>query len=234
MFEPIPTWREKLRIVMLWGGALLGLDTLTKLAAVAFLTEREALELLPGLSLTLLFNEQFMAAPAVQAVQEEGVSLVELAAAQVALAAGCCVGLPFARAEWSWWKRLAFFAAFTAGPLLALGALLDANWIALPERTLTLSDLFPIRAFSSLAMVALALALSRDRLMLVGWAWVVGGTLGNAFNGLYEPRGVVDFLLVPIVSPYVFNVADVVLGVGAGLAVLGMLRGAYRGLRERR
>ena len=99
-------------------------------------------------------------------------------------------------------------------------------------------------AFSMLSGQGLALALFTAALIagLVAWLvshpdapgllrtglWLIaGGGLGNLYDRL-TTGGVSDFIELAFVRFAVFNVADICICVGAGLVLLGSLRGVVR------
>jgi len=69
---------------------------------------------------------------------------------------------------------------------------------------------------------------ARQRLLQTAFALVLGGALGNIYDGFVFGR-VRDFLIVdldiPVFDPFpIFNVADSAICVGVGLLALGLLR----------
>jgi signal peptidase II len=133
------------------------------------------------------------------------------------------------------WSKDAVFAAFPHGephwvaehwfglqPVLNPGIM----WGKFPE----LSDYLPwfrlVAAVVVLAMVRSTPAAARR--MHVALGLVLGGALGNIWDGFSDIGKVRDFLLVdfdiPVFDPFpVFNVADSAICVGVGLLALGLL-----------
>ena len=68
---------------------------------------------------------------------------------------------------------------------------------------------------------------SRDALLSGALALVIAGALGNGWERLLSPRGVVDFIDVGVgaLRFWTFNVADIALTVGAGLLAIALWRG---------
>lgn len=68
---------------------------------------------------------------------------------------------------------------------------------------------------------------SRDALLSGALALVIAGALGNGWERLLSPRGVVDFIDVGFgaLRFWTFNVADIALTVGAGLLAIALWRG---------
>jgi signal peptidase II len=68
---------------------------------------------------------------------------------------------------------------------------------------------------------------SRNALLSGALALVIAGALGNAWERLLSPRGVVDFIDVGVgaLRFWTFNVADISVTVGAGLLALALWRG---------
>jgi lipoprotein signal peptidase len=198
---------------------LIALDAITKLAALAWLDEGSAaVRVTSGMSLGLVINEQLVAASTLDELEASDVGGGEVLAGVVLMLVGCAVALAFARATWPAWKRVLVVVLVVVVPALlasVIGPSIDAP--------LSFREMLPLRAASSLALVALLIRLARHPLIVAGTAVLLAGNLGNALNLLYHPRGVIDFLVVPLLSPYVFNVADVVIGVGATLFVIGVV-----------
>lgn len=66
----------------------------------------------------------------------------------------------------------------------------------------------------------------KDALVTGALALLIAGALGNAWERLFSPRGVVDFIDVGfgVLRFWTFNVADVSVTVGAGLLALALWR----------
>jgi len=66
----------------------------------------------------------------------------------------------------------------------------------------------------------------RDHLMAAATAFLMAGALGNAWQRLLAPRGVVDFIDIGLGATrfWVFNIADIAVYVGAGLLLLASAR----------
>lgn len=86
--------------------------------------------------------------------------------------------------------------------------------------------------FSVLALIVIALLLRmyreappHDRAMGAALGLIVGGAVGNLFDRLRSPRGVVDFIDVGMgdMRFWVFNVADMGVSMGAALLLYLML-----------
>jgi signal peptidase II len=71
---------------------------------------------------------------------------------------------------------------------------------------------------------------SRDALLSGALALVIAGALGNGWERLLSPRGVVDFIDVGFgpLRFWTFNVADIAITVGAGLLAIAYWRGESR------
>lgn len=134
------------------------------------------------------------------------------------------------------WSKAQVFASLEpgerlrlAGSWLAFVEVMNRGgiWGAFPEHSELLRAL---RVVAVVVVVAMIRTTRPDaRLVLVALGLVLGGAIGNIYDGFVHD-GVRDFILVdldvPVFDPFpVFNVADSAICVGVGLLVLGMLRG---------
>jgi lipoprotein signal peptidase len=211
-------------------------DVVTKCLALGFL-KKEGVSFFSG-GLTLLFRVNESLFSHGQTPNRVGMTdaMAFWAVMSIGLSAVAC--FPFAHAQWTVPRKLlvmlaVFFGGGMAGVLL--GYRLDWD----PPRLV----LHAMRAFSATAVLLLGLRLTRSRYLGLVIGLALGGTLGNAINVVYYSRGIIDFIYVPRLSPYlgVFNLADVVLEVTKGLLLLSplvlvLLRRLGRGnpLRQRR
>jgi signal peptidase II len=114
--------------------------------------------------------------------------------------------------------RLTYFE--NPGAFLGLGADLPASlrfWIFTVVAVLLLTGL---------AVYAWRASAQTSTLMLVGISLLVAGGLGNLIDRIVNDGRVVDFMLVGVgwLRTGVFNVADMALMAGVGLAVLAAMR----------
>jgi signal peptidase II len=132
------------------------------------------------------------------------------------------------------WSKAAVFASlsegqkrYVAGHWLALAAVRNPGvmWGALPQA----STLLPwLRAAAAVAVIVMLCGTHpRARITLVALGLVLGGAVGNVFDG-FAYHAVRDFILVDLgirfFDPFpVFNVADSAICIGVGLLALGML-----------
>jgi len=81
------------------------------------------------------------------------------------------------------------------------------------------------RTFGSLAVLLLALRLTRSRYLGMALGLWTAGNLGNAVNALYYPRGIIDFVYLPRLRNYigVFNLSDAALELAKWLLLLSPL-----------
>ena len=75
---------------------------------------------------------------------------------------------------------------------------------------------------------------SRDALLSGALALVIAGALGNAWERLLSPRGVVDFIDIGVgaLRFWTFNIADVAITIGACLLAISLWREERRGRRH--
>lgn len=114
--------------------------------------------------------------------------------------------------------RLTYFE--NPGAFLGLGADLPASlrfWIFTVVAVLLLTGL---------AVYAWRASAQTSTLMLIGISLLVAGGLGNLIDRIVNDGRVVDFMLVGVgwLRTGVFNVADMALMAGVGLAVLAAMR----------
>lgn len=200
------------------------LDLATKLAALAWLGG-ERIELGGVLGLTLLINETLVAAPTLEDLREAEVSGAEVSVVVLAMALGAIAAIPLANASRPVWQRVLLVVGAVIVPVLVAAEL--SPWLAAPA-DVPYRALMPLRILASSALIVLLLRSVRSPLLVVALSTVLAGNLGNALNAIYEPRGVVDFVYVPLVGPYVFNVADVAIVGGAILFAVGLVGAAIR------
>ena len=143
-------------------------------------------------------------------------------------------GLAAAVAATDLWSKAAVFASlapgerrFVSGHWLSLRAVMNPGvmWGALPQASMLLPWL---RAAAAVAVVVMLCGTHpRARTTLVALGLVLGGAVGNVFDG-FAHGAVRDFVLVDLpvrfFDPFpVFNVADSAICVGVGLLALGMI-----------
>jgi lipoprotein signal peptidase len=196
----------------------LAADVVTKCLALGFLKKQEVSFFSGGLTLLLRVNESLFSRG--RTPSQVGVTNATAFWIVMSLGLSAVACYPFARAQWSVPRKLLLLLAVLlvggmAGVLL--GYRLDWD----PPRLV----LHAMRAFSATAILFLGLRLTRSRYLGLAIGLGLGGTLGNAINVLYYPRGVIDFIYVPRFSSYlgVFNLADVALEVAKGLLLLSPL-----------
>lgn len=193
-------------------------DVFTKCLALKFLEKRE-LSLLSGeLKLFLSVNETLFSRGHTPSKLGSTSAIVFWGAMSVGLSAVAC--FPFVRAQWSVPRKILFLLAVLLGGVV--GGFLVGRWLEWePDRLV----LHAMRAFSATAFLLLGLRLTRSRYLGIALATALAGTLGNAINIAYYPRGIIDFIYVPILSPYlgVFNLSDAALEVAKGLILLSPL-----------
>jgi lipoprotein signal peptidase len=193
-------------------------DVIAKCLALKFLKEQEISLFSGGLKLVFGVNESLFS----QGRTPSRAGTTDAVAFWVAMSVGlaCVACFPFARANWAVPRKLLLmlivvFGGATAG--VFLGHQLDWQ----PQRLV----LYAMRAFSSTAILFLGLRLTRSRYLGLAIGLGLAGTLGNAINVAYYPRGVIDFIYVPLLSPHmgIFNVSDVAIELGKGLFLLSPL-----------
>lgn len=193
-------------------------DFVTKCLSLVFLKDRELSFLSGELKLQLAINESLFSHG--RTPTKVGVS--EATAFWVVMSLGlfAVVCYPFARARWSVPRKLLLMVAILIGGGIA-GAFLGERLEWEPDRLV----LHAMRAFGATAILLLGLRLTRSRYLGLALCLALAGTLGNAINVLYYPRGIIDFIYVPSLSPYlgIFNLADVALEVFKGLLLLSPL-----------
>jgi len=190
-------------------------DLVTKCLALALLKERNVSFFSGGLNLLLAVNESLFSHGRTPGRMGLSNALAFWAAMSVGLAAVAC--FPFARAQWTVPRKLLLLLMVLLGGGMA-GVFLGYRLEWEPHRLV----LHAMRAFCSTAVLLLGLRLTRSRYLGIAIGILLAGNLGNAINVVYYPRGIVDFLYVPRLSPYlgVFNLADVAIEVAKGLLLL--------------
>lgn len=193
-------------------------DVVSKWLALAFLRDRELSLLSGGLRLFLRVNESLFSHGRTPSRMGISGGIAFWAAMSIGSLAVAC--FPFARARWSLPRKLlvlvlVLFGGSTAGFLLG-------HWLEWEPQRLVLHAM---RAFAATAVLFLGLRLTRSRYLGLALCLALGGTLGNSINVVYYSRGVIDFIYVPLFSPYlgVFNLADVALEVSKGLLLISPL-----------
>ena len=75
---------------------------------------------------------------------------------------------------------------------------------------------------------------SKDALLSGALALIIAGALGNAWECLLSPRGVVDFIDIGVgaLRFWTFNIADVAITIGACLLAIALWRKESRGRRH--
>lgn len=113
--------------------------------------------------------------------------------------------------------------AFNAGATLSIGA--NVTWL--------------ITLLGTAATVVLVIAATRARTVwwAVGIGFILGGAVGNLIDRFFSPPSfangrVTDFLAYG--ELFIGNLADVFLGIGAAVLVIGMLQQQRRRARDRR
>lgn len=217
---------KKTRIVLVSLAIWILLDLLTKLAALAWLGEGEgAIELGGVLGLTLLINETLVAAPTLQDLQAARVRGAEVLVVVLAMALGALLAIPLANASRPVWKRALLVVGAVIVPVLIAAEL---SPMLAPSAEVPYRALMPMRILASSAVIVLLLRSVRATVLVVALAAILGGNLGNGLNAIYEPRGVIDFVYIPVIGPWVFNVADVAIVGGAILFAVGLVGVAIR------
>jgi lipoprotein signal peptidase len=194
---------------------LLLADVVTKCLALGFLKSREVSFLSGGLTFLLRVNESLFS----HGRTPSRLGTTDATAFWVVMSMGlfAVAFFPFARAQWSVPRKLLVMLAVLLGGSTA-GILLGHRLEWEPYRLV----LHAMRAFSATATLLLGLRLTRSRYLALAIGLALGGTLGNAINVVYYPRGIIDFVYVPRFSPYlgVFNLSDAALEMAKGLFLL--------------
>lgn len=80
---------------------------------------------------------------------------------------------------------------------------------------------------STLAIIAIGVYLfgfCKERMLLkVGLSMIVSGGIGNMIDRIFRPDGVVDMIDFCGIWDYIFNVADSLVCVGAGIVILALI-----------
>jgi len=143
-------------------------------------------------------------------------------------------GLAAGIAAFDLWSKSAVFAVVSPGERVPL---LGSDWLAFTavENRGVMWGLFPnlawllpwLRAVAAVVVIAMVLGTHpRSRLTLVALGLVLGGAVGNVYDG-FALGAVRDFVLVdldiPVFDPFpVFNVADSAICVGVALLAAGL------------
>ncbi len=195
-------------VVLKW---VVGLDAATKLAALLLDGPRQVI---PGLlSLRLLFNDTYVDGYTRQAL--EGMPLETLGLYGLAMGALGLLALPLVAPYRSLGQRMVVL-----GGTMLLGGVVGGyavEWVApgWPPRWIALARGLGVQLW---LLVVLYSVRSRYAAFALSLLWA--GNAGNLLNTLVTDRGVVDFLYAPLVTEYVFNVADACVTGGAALLVL--------------
>jgi lipoprotein signal peptidase len=212
--DPLRKFRDLSILAVPW----LLVDIVTKCLALGWLAGKELQFLEGSVRLQLSINESLFGST--QTPSRFGIThAMVLGAAMVqGLIAGA--GFAFGRAEWTVVRKLVLMGlVVVVGP--GLGVLLGSLFAGEPHRLVV----HAARACGSLAVLLLALRLTRSRYLGLALGLWISGNLGNAINVLYYPRGVIDFIYVPRLRNFigVFNLSDVALEVAKGLLILSPL-----------
>lgn len=193
-------------------------DFVTKCLALVLLKDREVSFLSGKLKFLLAINESLFS----YGRTPSKVGLTDATAFWVVMSLGlfAVACFPFARARWSVPRKLLLMFMVLLGGGTAgvfLGQRLEWEQYRLV--------LHAMRAFAATAILLLGLRLTRSRYLGFALGLALAGTLGNAINVVYYPRGIIDFIYVRSLTPYlgVFNLADAALEVSKGLIVLSPL-----------
>lgn len=193
---------------------LLLADVVTKCLALWFVAGKEHRFLGGELRLQLSINESLFGSG--QDPSRFGITpaMVLCAALGQCLFAGAA--FVFGRAEWTVIRKLVLMGLVViVGP--GMGFLLGSLFAGEPHRLVV----HTARACDSLAVLLLALRLTRSRYLGLALSLWIAGNLGNAINVIYYPRGVIDFIFVPRLRHYigVFNLSDIALEFANGLVL---------------
>lgn len=209
--DPRRKLRDLLRLTIPW----LLADLVTKLLALWLLSEKTFRFLGGAVQLQLVINERLFGS--MQEPAKMGITPAMIFGGAVLQGLLAAAGLAVGRAEWTTGRRLLLlgFAVFVgAAAGMALGSLLPRP----PDRL----AVHTARAFGSVMIMLLGLRLTRSRYLGLALSLWIAGNLGNAINVLYHPRGVIDFLYIPVFRSHitVFNLADVALELAMGLLLI--------------
>jgi lipoprotein signal peptidase len=211
---PVRKGRDLILVALPW----LFADVITKCLALRFLKEREVSLFSGGLKLLLSVNESLFAHGRTPSRAGTTDAVVFWGAMLVGLAAVAC--FPFARAQWTVPRKLLLLLIMVLGGAAA-GVFLGHQLEWQPQRLV----LYAMRAFSSTAILLLGLRLTRSRYLGLAIGLALTGSLGNVINVAYYPRGVIDFIYVPLLSSHlgIFNLSDVAIELAYGLVLLSPL-----------
>lgn len=215
---------RKTRILIASLVVWVGLDLATKLIALALLGDAHV-ELAGLFGFTLLINETLVAAPTLEDLEAASVTGGEVLVVVMAMTIGALAAIPFANASRPVWQRSVLVIGAVIVPVMIAAELAPSLEIGahIPFRAL-----MPARIAASTAVIVLLLRSVRAPVLVLALATVLAGNLGNALNAIYEPRGVVDFVYVPAIGPWVFNVADVAIVGGVILFAVGLVATAIQ------
>jgi lipoprotein signal peptidase len=209
---------RKFRDLFFLAGPWLLVDIVTKCLALGWLAGKDLRFFEGGVQLQLSINESLFSAT--QSPSSFGITHAMVLGGVMGQGLLACGGLVFGRADWTVIRKLVLMGLVVivgAGLGLFAGSLFAGE----PHRLVV----HAIRAFGSLAVLLLALRLTRSRYLGFALGLCIAGNLGNAVNVLYYPRGIIDFVYVPRLRNYIgiFNMSDVALEFAKGLLFLSPL-----------
>jgi hypothetical protein len=210
--------RRKLRDLFIMAVPWLLADIATKCMALWWLAGNELRFLGGSVRLQLSINESLFGSG--QSPSRFGITHAMVLGGAMAQGLIAGAGFAFGRAEWTVVRKLVLMGlVVVVAP--GLGFFLGSLFAGEPHRLVVHSA----RACGSLAVLLLALRLTRSRYLGLALALWIAGNLGNALNVLYYPRGVIDFIDVPGLRNFigVFNLSDVALELAKGLIILSPL-----------
>ena len=190
-------------------------DVGTKCLALGLLSGKELRFLEGGFRLQLSINESLFGSG--QNLSRFGITHAMVLGAAVVQGLIAGAGFVFGRAEWTVVRKLVLMGlVVVVGP--GLGFLLGSLFSGEPHRFVV----HAARACDSMAVLLLALRLTRSRYLGLALALWIAGNLGNTINVLYYPRGIIDFIDVPRIRHFIgiFNLSDAALELAKGLILL--------------
>lgn len=210
--------RRKCRDLILIAAPWLLADIVTKCRALWWLAGKELHLVGDSIRFQLTINESLFGSK--QGFAQLGITRAMVLGAALGQGLMAIAGFSFGRAQWSVFRKLVlvgFVLIIGTGLGLFLGSFSSGE----PHRL----AVHAARTFGSLSVLTLALRLTRSRYLGLALALWISGNLGNATNVLYYPRGVIDFIYVPMLREYIgiFNLSDVALELAKYLLILSPL-----------